>query len=103
GADVDAAGGLADQHQGRPVLQLARHHLLLLVPARERDGAQVGVRRAHVVALHPAPAGGDDAAPIEQGPLAVGRHRLVAEDGILPGGKALHEPHPQAVLGHVAE
>ena len=51
GADVDAAGGLADEQHVRVALHLAGEHDLLLVAAGEVGGLEVAGRRADVEAL----------------------------------------------------
>jgi branched-subunit amino acid transport protein len=102
GADVDAAGRLADQHQLRLGRDFARDHDLLLVAAREQADTQVRIIRTHVEGLQQMRAALGDGLEVEQAP-AVFHTVLVAEHGVLHHREILDDAVAQAVFRHVAD
>jgi hypothetical protein len=102
GADVDAAGGLAHQHQGRLRQHFARDHHLLLVAAREQADMQVVVVGADVEILHQRRAARRDGLEGEQAPAAF-EFVLVAEDGVVHDREILDHAVAQAVFRNVGD
>ena len=102
-ADVEPAGGLADEQHVRIAVELAGNDDLLLVAAGECGAAQQRIGRAHVELVHLAPGGGDDVSPVHEDGPVVGGVVVVAQDRGLVGREAADQAHALPVLRHVAQ
>ena len=102
-ADVEPAGGLADEQHVRIAVELARDDDLLLVAAGEGVRAQQRIRRAHVELVHLPPGGGDDVPPVHEDGAVVGAVVVVAQDRGLVGREGRDQTHALPVLRHVAQ
>ncbi len=97
GADVDAAGRLANDQDVGITLHLASQNDLLLIATREIGGLEIGIGRTDVelfdMALRLGPSGLD----VEHRAFAI--ILVVAEDGVFPLEEISDQPHADTILG----
>ena len=102
GADIDAAGRLADQQHLGLARDLARQDQLLLVAAGEVAAPEVRIARPDVEALHQLAAGVGHGVAVHQDAAVIVVVVVIAEDAGFPGRKRVTTPRRRRSSGTCA-